>query len=202
MPIGAHAVLVYDSPENKRDVLFSHLKLGLQSSGLVYACSDEDPAAIRGELRKSGVDVQGLEQRGILKVKNYDTVYITDGEVDTPKIISGFSSLADDFRSRGLDGIRAAGEMSCFFRARKVEELLEYERALHREFSFPARGICGYNLMEMVNSGGLELIWPILRAHKLVIMTGPNGSFAMEPESVTENKMEETMGVDLGSLAR
>ena len=25
MPSGTHAVLVYDSPENKRDVLFAHM---------------------------------------------------------------------------------------------------------------------------------------------------------------------------------
>ncbi|HUH82907.1 MAG TPA: MEDS domain-containing protein [Nitrososphaerales archaeon] len=198
MPTGTHAVLVYDSQKNKRDVLFDHLKLGVKTNGLVYACSEESPGEIRRELADEGVDVGGLEGKGVLSVKNYDDVYIVDGEVNIPQIISGFSSLAWGYQRQGLEGIRASAEMSCFFHERKVGELVEYEKALHREFSFPGRGICAYNLTEMVNSGGLELLWPILRAHKLVIMTGPNGSFAMEPEGVTKGDVEGTMGVTLG----
>ena len=198
MPVGTHAVLVYDSQENKRDVLFSHLKLGAETNGLVYACSEESPGEIKRGLSEDGVDVGGLEGKGILSVKNYDDVYIVGGEVDVPRIISGFSNLAWGYHRRGLEGIRASAEMSCFFHERKVEELVEYEKALHRDFSFPGRGICGYNVTEMVNSGGLELLWPILRAHRLVIMTGPNGSFAMEPEAVKKGDFEGTMGVSFG----
>jgi hypothetical protein len=195
MPSGTHAVLVYDSKENKRDVLFSHLKIGADTDGLVYACSEESPQEIREELEGSGVDVDGLEQKGILSVKNYDEVYIVDGKVDAPKIIAGFSDLAWRYAQRGLNGVRAAAEMSCFFTSGKVQELVEYENALHRKFGFPGKGICGYNLVEMGNSGGLEVLWPILKAHSLVIMTGPNGSFALEPEKITNPDIERTMGI-------
>jgi hypothetical protein len=197
MPSGTHAVLVYDSSENKRDVLFNHLRMGVDTDGLVYACSEESPQSIRSELESSGVDVDVLEQRGILSVRNYDEVYIVKGEVDIPRIIGGFSDLAWKYNHIGLNGVRAAAEMSCFFRNRKVEELVAYEKALHRKFNFPGKGICGYNLVEMGNAESLDVLWPILKAHALVIMTGPHGSFALEPEKVTNDVIEGTMGMSL-----
>lgn len=195
MPPGSHAVLVYDSQENKRDVLFEHLKVGADTDGLVYACSEETPASIRSGLEESGMDVEGLERKGLLTVKRYDHVYIVDGKVNTPGIISSFSDLAWDYNKRGLRGVRAAGEMSCFFKERKIDELINYERALHRKLSFPGKGICGYSLVEMSKTDSIDLLWPILRAHGLVIMTGPTGSFALEPEQVTGEVIERTIGV-------
>ena len=117
-----------------------------------------------------------------------------NGKVDSPRIIKGFSDLAYDYSSRGY-GMRAAAEMTCFFDQRKVDELVAYERDLHRRFSFPAFGLCGYNLIKMYNSGNLDALWPIIRAHSVVIMTGPNGSFALEPEEITSEDVEGAMGV-------
>ena len=197
MPARTHAVLVYDSAENKRDVLYNHLKMGVDTDGLVYVCSEESPRMAREELQGSGMDVESLESKGLLSVKNYDEVYIVDGEVNSPRIIKDFSNLAWKYSREGLKGIRASAEMSCFFKAKKVEELVSYENALHRTFSFPGRGLCGYNLLEMENTGSLESLWPILRAHQLVIMTGPNGSFALEPEAISKSDVESTMKIEL-----
>ena len=195
MPSGTHAVLVYDSPENKRDVLFAHMKAGIDAEGLFYGCSEETPQEIRRELGVSGVDVGRLEHGKMLTVKDCEDVYFSDGGVDPPRIISGFSDLAWKYKRLGFRGLRAAGEMSCFFKHGKVEGLLDYENSLHRRFTFPGKGICAYNLVEMGNSDALEPLWPILRAHALVIMTGPNGSFVLEPEKVTRPKIAATMGI-------
>jgi hypothetical protein len=195
MPSGTHAVLVYDSLENKRDVLFRHLKMGMNREGLIYGCSEEAPQEIRQGLESSGVDVGRLEAKGTLMVKNYDEVYIVNGRVDSPKIVDGFSKLAWGYARKGMEGVRAAGEMSCFLREHKVSELLQYERALHQEFSFPGKGICAYDLVEMDTSGNLDALWPILKAHSLVIMTGPKGSFALKPEKIKESDLEAALGM-------
>jgi hypothetical protein len=195
MPSGSHAVLVYDSLEKKRDVLFKHLKMGMNREGLIYACSEEAPQKIKQELESSGVDVGGLEAKGTLMVKNFDEVYIVNGKVDSPKIIDGFSRLAWGYARKGMEGVRAAGEMSCFLREQKVSELLQYERALHQKLSFPGKGICAYNLVEMDTSGNLDALWPILKAHSLVIMTGPKGGFALEPEKIHEADLEAAFGM-------
>jgi MEDS: MEthanogen/methylotroph, DcmR Sensory domain len=195
MPSGTHAVLVYDSRENKRDVLFDHLKLGAGKEGLVYVCSEESKSEIREEMKSSGIDVTSLEAKGDLAIKGYDEVYVVGGEVNTPGIVSGFSNLAWSYSHRGMDGIRAAGEMSCFFREGKVRELLEYEKSLHRKLAFPEKGVCAYNLVEMRTSGSLDALWPILRAHSLVMLTGPHGSFALEPEQVTNLQLKSALGL-------
>jgi hypothetical protein len=194
MPNGTHAVLVYDSLENKRQVLFRHLRMGVNREGLVYACSEETPQEIRRGLENSGVDVGNLEAKGTLMVKNYDEVYIVNGLVDSPRIVDGFSKLAWGFARKGMEGVRAAGEMSCFLREQKISELIQYERALHRKLSFPGKGICAYNLVEMETSGNLDALWPILKAHSLAIMTGPNGSFDLEPEKIQESDLKEALG--------
>lgn len=195
MPLGSHAVLVYDSEENKRDVLFSHLKAGVGRSGLVYACSDETPEQIEGELASSGVDVSHLKRDGMLDVVDAEGVYLAGGVLDPPKVAKSFSDRAFEFRSKGYEGIRASAEMTCVFRKRGAERLVEYEEYLHRHFSFPAIGVCGYNLVALGNSGRLELLWPVLRAHAVVIMTGPNGAFALEPEKVDRSLVKERTGL-------
>ena len=199
LPPGTHAVVVYDSEERKEDVLFTHLKLGGKYDGLVYVCSEESPREAETSMKKFGLDVEEREKEGTLAVKNHDEVYIVNGKVDSPAIIKGFSDMAYDYSFRGF-GMRAAAEMSCFFDHRLVDELVGYEQDLHRKFSFPAFGLCGYNLVKMYNSGNLDVLWPIIKAHSLVIMTGPNGSFALEPEEVDPKDVEKTMAVPSGVI--
>jgi hypothetical protein len=199
MPPGTHAVLVYDSEERKQDALFTHLKVGGKYDDLVYVCSEETPAEAETAMRRFGIEVEERKREGTLTVKNYDEVYIVEGEVDSPAIIKRFSDRTYDDIQRGY-GMRAAAEMTCFFDQRKVDELVKYENDLHRKFSFPAMGLCGYSLVKMVNTGSLESFWPILNAHALVVMTGPNGCFALKPEEIDARDVEKTMGAPKGSI--
>ena len=199
LPPGTHAMLVYDTRERKEEVLFEHLKLAGKYDGAVYVCSEETPDEAEVSMKRFGIDVDEHQREGTLQVKNYDQVYIVNGKVDSPAIIKGFSDLAYDYTFRGL-AMRAAAEMTCFFRRRKVNELVGYENDLHRKFSFPAFGICGFNLIEMTNSNNLEVLWPIIRAHGVVIMTGPGGSFILPPEEVKAKDVEKTMGAPKGSI--
>lgn len=198
MPTGTHAILVYDSPENKRDVLFNHLKYGEGREGLVYVCSLESPENIKEEMDDFGLDVDGQSSKGNLTVSKYDEVYVVNGKVHTSGIIMKFAEMSARYRAKGMSGIRAGAEMECFYKENKVPELLQYERALHRTFSFPAKGVCAYSLVEMANSGNLEMLWPLIRMHALVIMTGPNGSFALEPEKVSEEAVKAATTAALG----
>lgn len=190
MPSGTHAVLVYDSQENKHDVLFHHLRSGIRKEGLVYICAEETPEDIKQEMEVFGIQAGDLVADGQLSIMNYDEVYIKGGKVDPPKIIAGFADAARQYRNKGMMGIRGAGEMSGFFREGKVGELLQYEKALNTSFSFAGKGICAYNLVEMGTSGNLELLWPLIRAHGMVIMTGPKGGFALDSARTTEKDVE------------
>lgn len=197
MQPGTHAVLIYDSRENKRNILFRHLRNGLADSRLVYVCSDERPEQIRREMQDDEIDVDGLEGRERLTVSNYDEVYIKDGTVDIPGIIDGFAKLAWSSMHQGLKSLRAAGEMSCFFRQGKVVELVEYEKALGKRFHFPGMGVCAYDVIEMQSAGCLDILMPLLRAHGLVILTGPRGEVMLEPDAVQTRRVEQALQITI-----
>jgi len=199
MPPGTHAVLVYDTEQRKEDALFTHLKVGGKYDDLIYVCSEESPSEAGHAMRMWGLDVDERQREGTLTIKNYDQVYIVDGKVNPRAIIKGFSDRVYDDGQKGCE-LRASAEMSCFFDVKKVRELVRYERDLHRKFSFPAMGLCGYSLAKMVYTGNLEVLWPILKAHGLVVMTGPNGSFALKPDEVDPRDVEMTMGAPKGSI--
>lgn len=70
---GTHAVLFYDTPENKREVLFNHLKYGHQGNeGLNYICSEETTQQIRMGMKKFGIDADNMRSKNRLTINNYD----------------------------------------------------------------------------------------------------------------------------------
>ena len=192
-----HAVLFYDNQESKRDLLFSHLKFGENRQGLAYVCSEEDPDQIREEMIKFGLDANTVRGNNRLMIANYDDVYIVNGEVDVPTIIGKFANMVDIYKSRGLNGMRGAAEMSCFFQQGKVDGLIAYENALHRKFSFAAEGICAYNILEMGKSGYLDLVMSLVRAHDPIIFASPKGYLIRRPEKVEEKHVEMIMQVQI-----
>ncbi|HXQ93267.1 MAG TPA: MEDS domain-containing protein [Nitrososphaerales archaeon] len=194
---GTHAILFYDSQESKRDLLFSHLKFGENYQGLAYVCSEENPDQIRGEMIKFGLDAKTVKGRERLIVSNYDDVYIVNGEVSIPGIIGKFSSLVDAYKSRGFTGLRAAAEMSCFIQNDKKDELVAYENALHRRFSFAAEGICAYSIAEMVRSGYLDVLMNLVRAHDPVIFASPTGYLLLRPDKIKKKDVEMIMQVQI-----
>jgi hypothetical protein len=193
---GTHAVVLYDSPQHKRDLLFSHLKFGAEGNeGLAYVCSEEKPLEIMAEMRKFGLDIDALRSRNRITVSNYDRVYVVEHRVDIPEIIRAFAGLSGKYRSMGFDGLRASAEMSCFFREGKVAELIAYEKALHRRLDFQAEGICAYNIFDLVNSDAIGKIMPIVRAHDPVIILGPTECLILEPDAAERREIEVALEI-------
>jgi hypothetical protein len=194
---GTHAILFYDSQESKRNLLFSHLKFGENYQGLAYVCSEESPKQIREEMIKFGLDAKTVKGSERLMVSNYDDVYIVNGEVSIPDIIGKFAALVDTYKRRGYTGLRAAAEMSCFLENGKKDELVAYENALHRRFSFAAEGICAYSIAEMVRSGYLDILMSLVRAHDPVIFASPSGYLLLRPDKIKKKDAEMMMQVQV-----
>ena len=188
---GSHVVLLYNDQKSKDVLLFTHLKYGEHSQGLAYVCSEESPSLIRQEMQKFGLDTNSVKGTDKLTISNYDEIYIVNGEVDIPAIIGKFAGMVDACRNRGLNGLRAAAEMSCFFKHGKIEELVAYERALHRRLMFKAEGICAYNITEISSQGYLDVVMPLVRAHDPVIFATPNGYLIMKPSKVGNKHIEQ-----------
>lgn len=188
---GSHVVLFYNDKKSKHDLLFTHLKFGENSQGLAYVCSEETPSMIRQEMQSFGLDTITVHGTSKLMISNYDEIYIVNGEVDIPTIIGKFAWMADACRNRGLTGLRAAAEMSCFFKHGKIEELVAYEKALHKRLMFKAEGICAYNITEISSQGYLDVVMPLVRAHDPVIFATPNGYLIMKPSKVGNKQIEQ-----------
>ncbi len=148
-------------------------------------------------MKEFGLDPDELRKNGRLAISNYDEIYIVDGQVNTAKIMTKFSDLTQKYRSMGLDGMRAAAEMSCFLREGKVRELMMYEYALHRQFKFPAEGICAYNILELQKTGHLDKIMPMIRAHDTAILAGPEEWVILDPMKAEDDDVHDVLKVPI-----
>jgi hypothetical protein len=69
---------------------------------------------------------------------------------------------------RGYKGLRVTGEMACFFEKKMLNELLVYERALHRVLDVPMTAICAYDIRLVPT----EVFRELLDAHSNAIFLG------------------------------
>ncbi len=192
-----HVLLFYDTQESKRRILYRYLAEGLkQGKGIVFVHSEETPQGIHEGLAGHGIDVEPNLASGSILTPRYDEFYIVDGEAEALRILNKWHETISVFQSKGL-GLRAAGEVSCFFREGKVRELLRYEYALHKVLSIPMDAICAYNLKTIVETGHTDVIMPIVRAHGKAIFTAEGGTMVLEPENVEEKDIERLLEIKL-----
>ncbi|MDA4130536.1 MAG: MEDS domain-containing protein [Thaumarchaeota archaeon] len=192
---GTHAVFFYDNQEAKRELLFSHLKYGQNKQGLAYVCSEETPEQIRRKMIEFGLDANTVRGNQRLTIANYDEVYIVGGQVKIPEIIGKFSNMVDSCKANGFSGLRAAAEMSCFFKHNLVEEMVAYEKALHTRFFFSAVGICAFNVIEMLRSGHMDIFMSLIKAHDPIIYSTPKGFLLLKPPKARADDVERVMQV-------
>jgi len=195
LKISNHMVFFYDTLERKRNILFTFLSSGLANrKGAFYVCSEEGPDQIRRNMESFGINVKENELEGKLVIRNYDELYIQDGEAESVKILAGWKRTYEEFRRKGL-GLRVTGEMACFFKHNKVKELLRYEYALHRVLDIPMEAVCAYNINTIVDTGHTEIIMPLVRAHGWAVFTGPGGNMIYEPEKVEDYDIERLLHI-------
>jgi len=169
-----HVIFVYDSVEAKHQVLFNYLKAGLTNDeAAVYVASDEKPRQIQEAMKDFGIDTEKYEKTGALQVLSYRDIYIVDGKFSLTTTMTLWNRLFNEALKKGFKGLRVTGEMACFFQHDLVEELLEYEKALHRILDIPMIAICAYN-MNMLNKAKdpINLYTELVKAHGTVLFTG------------------------------
>jgi hypothetical protein len=192
-----HVLLFYDTQESKRRILFSYLAGGLkQGKGIVYIRAEETPPDIHEGLASHGIDVEPNLASGSILTPRYDEFYITNGKFEALRILNKWQETRSYFQSKGL-GLRAAGEMSCFFKENKVRELLRYEYALHKVLFMPMDAICAYNLRTIVETGYTDVIMPLVRAHGKAVFTAEGGTMVLEPENVEDTEIERLLEIKI-----
>lgn len=171
-----HVIMFHTNSEDKRQVLFTYLKAGLdQGEAAAYVASEETPDEIRQAMGRFGMDVDELEGRGVLRVIDWRDWYIVGGEFSIAETLEHWKRLQDEAIAKGFKGLRVTGEMACFFREGMVKELVEYEQALHRVLELSMAAICTYDSRVVPNERQGELFLNLIKSHSNVIIVGPEG---------------------------
>jgi len=186
LKLSEHAVLIYTNPKDKQDTLFTYLKAGLdKGEAAVYVASEETPEEIRQAMQRFGIDVDQHERDGALKIVDYRNWYLMDGKFDVSRSLSLWRKLLEESKSRSFQGLRVTGEASWFLERNMVDELVEYERALHRVLDIPMTAICAYNSKLLVSKEEwFNLLIQILNMHSTAIMLGQKGLGATTPDEI------------------
>ena len=169
-----HLIFVYDSPEAKYNVLFNYLKVGLDNGEAgVYVAAEENPDQIREAMKRFGIKVKKHEETSALKILGYEDVYIIDGKFSISTTMNIWNKLYSEALKQGFKGLRVTGEMACFFKHHFVQELIEYEKALHRVLDIPMVAMCACNA-DILNKSKdpINLYSELARAHGTVLFTG------------------------------
>ena len=167
-----HAIMIYKNPKDRYDVLFTYLKAGLDNGEAVaYVTSQESPEKIKQAMHDFGIDVERYERNGALRVIDYRDWYIIDGKFEASKTVEFWRKLFNESKVTGFKGLRVTGETACFFEHDLVDELVEYERGLHRTLEIPMTAICAYDLEVLLSKGEwFNLLLNLLNTHQTAIM--------------------------------
>jgi len=173
-----HVILFYTNHKDKRLVLFTYLKAGLDAGeAVVYVAGDEPSNAIREAMSGFGLNVEHYQRTGALRVVDYRQWYIIGGKFNIERTLSLCKKALDEATTRGFKGLRVAGEMACFFKHNMINELVVYERALHRELEIPLAAVCAYDdgvvLKGAEEERYLRLYLDLVTAHSTILFTGP-----------------------------
>ena len=104
-------------------------------------------------------------------------MYIKDGVFNLDEVMAIWTKTYDEAISRGFDGMRVTGEMSCFINHNLVEELIEYEHALHTVLDIPMMAICAYNSEALTKvENPIDVYSELVKAHAKVLFAGKDKS--------------------------
>jgi transcriptional regulator of met regulon len=173
-----HVILFYESQEAKRKTLFSYINRGLQDGEAgVYVCSEESPQEIRNAMIEFGMNVEAYEKSGALRILPYTEMYIKEGIFDLEVVMDTWSKWYDEAIAKGFNGMRATGEMSCFIEHNLLDELLDYERALHTILEIPMTAICAYNADKLtIVDNPVDVYSELVKAHGKVLFAGKDNT--------------------------
>jgi sugar-specific transcriptional regulator TrmB len=175
-----HALFLYKTRDIKHMILFSFLAMGLErGEAAIYIATEESREHIRDAMMKWGLDVEVNEKTGALQIFEYESsIYDLKAQYDASLIISNIKQLYYDAIEQGFQGCRITGEMTCFFQRDMVEEMIDYEHALHRILDLPIIGICAFNSQSLNRlNDPLRIYNELLKAHGILLFMGANDDF-------------------------
>jgi hypothetical protein len=164
-----HVIMFYADPERKHELLFAYLKAGLDNGeAAAYVSTQESPDQIKKAMELHGIDVDRFERTGALHVFHYTDWYFLGGEFNMSQTMTLWQKLYEESTTGGYKGLRVTGEMACFFEKKMLNELVVYERLLHRVLDVPMTAICAYDIRLVPT----EVFRELIDAHSNAIFLG------------------------------
>jgi DNA-binding PadR family transcriptional regulator len=163
-----HAVLFYESLEEKWRVISSHLSYAWENGNkAVYVCCFEEPDQVREGLKQNGIDVPTHERHGRFTIWEWsDYLKREEFEQIDREVRVLYEELVRENRT-----IRAAADLTFVINNQHAEKLLKYERWIGRRSHWPVAGICAYNSAAVTGVSD-DLFLELLKLHGHAIFPG------------------------------
>lgn len=162
--LGDHNVYFYASSNEKRRVLFSNLKAGLdRGCSALYIASGENIEQIQVEMRAFGLK---LDNPMKLKIVTSGQWYTPDGEFHADRVVKQYRSLIDESVDRGFEGLYVSADVADTFDylSKNLTPWLKYENSLGRIFKLPMEAICAYHINQIISNS--QALPQLLQGHK------------------------------------
>jgi len=150
--LGDHAVLFYDTEDEKREKTFPFLLAGLlRRRAVVYLVSEDKLVSERWEIKRYGLAPDKFHKEAFTIIPAEEW-YLRKGKAQAKTIISNWQKLAEEKRKAGFGGLYASGEVDIFYENAESREVLRYEAALGQQLAPNMCGLCLYNVHSFLGS--------------------------------------------------
>ena len=165
LAIRDHAFAVFNDESFKRDITFPFFKAGLaKGNAAFYAVSEEKLDSDVLALKKYGIDIEILPKGAFTVVPSFDW-YLQKGKAEAKTILKNWQLMLEEKKKSGFKGLQIAAEIVCFIDNGKVNELLQCEELLGRQFGLDLCAICIYEKSPFLQKAILQ----VFRRHSHLI---------------------------------
>jgi len=155
--LGDHAVLFYDTDDDRREISFPFLEAGLlRGEAVAYVVPEHKMDSEGREIQRYGISLDRFRKEAFTLLPDEEW-YLKKGKAQAETIIANWQSLFEEKRKGGFTGLRVATEMKVFFDYAKGEELLRYEAALGRQLAPNLCGLCLYDTQRLDEKQFIQL---------------------------------------------
>ncbi|PWE00089.1 MEDS domain-containing protein [Marinilabilia rubra] len=180
---GVHICQIYNSEEDRQDILFDFLVTGLENGENVTCFSEnETEISLSDFLKEKGISYQQAKSSDILSLYKTGDIYFVDGKFDPDKMLKLLQDFYEESLRKNRKGARVLGEMTP-----KIDHipggsrLLEYESKVSLLLrKFPVTTVCQYDSRQFDGA----TIMDILKVHPYMIVRGAvvQNPFFIQPE--------------------
>ena len=166
---GSHAVLFYNSPREKYQLILPFIKDGLdKGEAILYLLDEKNQKRIMKYMMTFGINVHRHEKSGALKILASENWYVEKGTISKELVVKKWMKTLSDATKNGFHGLRVSGEPTYFFRHDLMEPWMEYERSLPRKFESPITAICRYKTADLA-SNNMNYLLELVKIHSHAI---------------------------------